>query len=289
MRTLAELLANGLLLGGIYALMACGLNLIFGVMRVINFAHGEFLAFGALLGVSLVIGHGVPFLVALLLVAAAMGVFGYLLQAALIERVVDGPPIMSLLLTYSVSTILVNAGILIWGGGYRGMPGVFSGSVPVLGMNLSQARLVAFAIALGLTGLVYGFLARSMLGKAIRAVSELPEIATVSGIAAARIRYLTFGLGGMMAGAAGVLMAPMFASDPQMGARFVIKAFTVIIVGGMGSYAGALVGALLIGVVEVTGGYVLGQTFGTAILYVLMIGFLLFKPSGLFGLRVVAR
>ena len=112
MRTLAELLANGLLLGGIYALMACGLNLIFGVMRVINFAHGEFLAFGALLGVSLVIGHGVPFLVALVLVAAAMGVFGYLLQAALIERVVDGPSIMSLLLTYSVSTVLVNAGIL---------------------------------------------------------------------------------------------------------------------------------------------------------------------------------
>src|SRR3989304_1984749 len=157
MRTLAELLAHGLLLGGIHALMACGLNLIFGVMRVINFAHGEFLAFGALLGVSLVIGHGVPFLVALVLVAAAMGVFGYLLQAALIERVVDGPPIMSLLLTYSVSTILVNAGILIWGGGYRGMPGIFSGSVPVL----------------GLTGLVYGFLARSMLGKAIRAVSQL--------------------------------------------------------------------------------------------------------------------
>src|ERR1700693_1101709 len=183
MRTLAELLANGLLLGGIYALMACGLNLIFGVMRVINFAHGEFLAFGALLGVSLVIGHGVPFLVALVLVAAAMGVFGYLLQATLIERVVDGPPIMSLLLTYSVSTILVNAGILIWGGGYQGMPGVFSGSVPVLGVNLSQARLVAFVIALGLTGLVYVFLARSMLGKAIRAVSELPEIATVSGIA----------------------------------------------------------------------------------------------------------
>lgn len=286
MRTASELVVNGVLLGGIYALMACGLNLIFGVMRVINFAHGELLAIGALLGVTLVIGWGVPFLVALVLVALLLGAFGYLLQATLIERVVDGPPIMSLLLTYSASTVFVNVGLLIWGGGYRGMPGVFSGSVPVAGLNLSQARVVAFAIALALTALVYAFLSRSMLGKAIRAVSEQAEIATVSGIAAPRIRCLTFGLGGAMAGAAGVLLAPMFASDPQMGSRFVIKAFTVIIVGGMGSYVGAFAGALLIGIVEVVGGYLVGQTFATALLYVLMIGFLLLRPSGLLGVRI---
>ncbi len=286
MKTAAELIVNGVLLGGIYALMACGLNLIFGVMRVINFAHGEFLAFGALLGVSLVIGSGVPFLLALVLVGVALGAFGYLMQAVLVERVVDGPPIMSLLLTYSASTVFVNAGLLVWGGGYQGMPGVFSGSIPLAGLNLSQARVMAFAMAFALTGLVYLFLSRSMLGKAIRAVSEQAEIAIVSGIAAARIRYLTFGLGGMMAGAAGVLLAPMFASDAQMGARFVIKAFTVIVVGGMGSYLGAFVGALMIGVVEVAGGYLLGQTFATALLYLLMIAFLLFKPSGLFGVRV---
>jgi branched-chain amino acid transport system permease protein len=287
-RTSLELLLNGILLGGLYALMACGLNLIFGVMRVINFAHGEFLAFGALLAVSLVIGAGVPFFLALVLVALALGVFGALLQATLIERVVDGPPIMSLLLTYSASTVFVNVGLLVWGGGYQGMPGMFSGSVNVGRFNLSEARLVAFVVALLLTSLVYVFLTRTMLGKAVRAVSEQPEIATISGIAAARIRCLTFGLGGMMAGAAGVLMAPMFASDPQMGARFVIKAFTVIIVGGMGSYLGAFAGALAIGIVEVAGGYVLGQTFATALLYLLMIGFLLFRPSGLFGVKVRA-
>jgi branched-chain amino acid transport system permease protein len=268
--------------------MACGLNLIFGVMRVINFAHGEFLAFGALLAVSLVIGAGVPFLLALVLVAVALGLFGAILQATLIERVVDGPPIMSLLLTYSASTVFVNAGLLIWGGGYQGMPGVLSGFVGIAGFSLSRARVAAFLIAFALTALVYLFLTRTMVGKAVRAVSEQPEIATVSGIAAAQIRYLTFALGGMMAGAAGVLMAPMFASDPQMGARFVIKAFTVIIVGGMGSYVGAFVGALAIGVVEVAGGYLLGQTFATALLYLLMIGFLLFRPAGLLGVKVRA-
>ncbi len=286
MRTAAELCVNGVLLGGIYALMACGLNLIFGVMRVINFAHGEFLSFGALVGVSLVIGLGVPFLAAVVIAAAAIGLFGYAMQATLVERVVDGPPIMSLLLTYSASTVLVNAGLLIWGGGYQGMPGVFSGFVSLGPMNLSQARLVAFTVALALTGFVYAFLTKSMLGKAIRAVSEQPEIATVSGIAAPQIRYLTFGLGGLMAGAAGVLLAPMFASDPQMGARFVIKAFTVIVVGGLGSYLGAFVGALTIGVVEVVGGYLVGQTFATALLYLLMIAFLLVRPSGLFGVGI---
>ena len=119
--------------------MAIGLALIFGVMRVINFAHGEFLAFGALLAVSLVVGAGVPFLATLVLVAVALGVFGAILQATLIERVVDGPPIMSLLLTYSASTVFVNVGLLIWGGGYQGMPGVLSGFVGVAGFSLLTA------------------------------------------------------------------------------------------------------------------------------------------------------
>lgn len=193
---------------------------------------------------------------------------------------------MSLLLTYTASTVFVNAGLLIWGGGYQGMPGAFSGAGRLAGLNLSQARLVAFAIALALTALVYAFLARSMLDKAIRAVSEHAEIATISGIAAARIRDLTFALGGAITGAAGVLLAPMFASDPQMGARFVIKAFVGIIVGGMGSYLGAFIGALLIGVVEVVGGYLLGQTFATAVLYLVMIAFLLARPAGLLGVRL---
>jgi branched-chain amino acid transport system permease protein len=283
MNIAAELVINGILLGGVYALMACGLNLIFGVMRVINFAHGEFLAIGALLTVSIVIGFGLPFIVALVAVPLLLGAFGVLMQSMLIRRVADGPMIMSLLLTYAVSTILVNAAILVWGGGFRGLPGVMGGSIDFFGVNVSIARLVAFLIAMAISVVVYIFLNTSIAGKAIRAVSQEPEIAVISGISVEKIRNLAFGLGAAMAGAAGVLIAPLFASEPQLGVRFLIKAFAVIIIGGMGSYLGAMIAAILLGLVEVVGSYWLGQTFGTALLYGLMLAVLIVRPRGLFG------
>jgi branched-chain amino acid transport system permease protein len=283
LRTAAELVVNGVLLGGIYALMACGLNLIFGVMRVINFAHGEFLAIGALMTVSIVVGLGLPFPVALVVVPIAMAVLGVLIQTFLIRHVVDAPIIMSLLLTYAVSTVLVNAAILIWGGGFQGLPTVLGGSVEIFGLYLSKSRLVAFLMAMLISIGVYVFLNTNIIGKAIRAVSQAPEIATISGISVERMRNLTFALGAAMAGAAGVLIAPMFASEPQLGVRFLIKAFAVIIIGGMGSYTGAIAAALLLGIVEVVGSYWLGQVFGTALLYGLMLAVLLVRPRGLMG------
>lgn len=284
MRVAAELVVNGLLLGGIYALMACGLNLIFGVMRVINFAHGEFLAIGALSTVWLVVGLQLPFVAALILVPIGMGALGVVIQTVLIRRVVEGPMIMSLLLTYALSTILVNAAILIWGGGFRGLPGVLGGSVELFGLYLSRSRLLAFVVAMLASIGVWVFLNTHIIGKAIRAVSQEPEIATISGISVEWVRNLTFGLGAAMAGAAGVLIAPMFASEPQLGVRFLIKAFAVIIIGGMGSYTGAMAAALFLGVVEVVGGYWLGQIFGTALLYGLMLAVLLVRPRGLLGM-----
>jgi branched-chain amino acid transport system permease protein len=122
-----ELLVGGILLGGLYALMACGLNLIFGVMRVINFAHGEFLAIGALSAVSLVAGAKLPFWLALIIVPLGMAVLGLALQVVVVRRLVEAPLIMSLLATYALSTVLVNIAIMIWGGGYQGLPGVFVG------------------------------------------------------------------------------------------------------------------------------------------------------------------
>lgn len=278
-----ELIINGILLGGVYALMACGLNLIFGVMRVINFAHGEFLAIGALLTVSIVIGFGLPFIVALIAVPILLGALGVLVQSMLIRPVADGPMIMSLLLTYALSTILVNAAIIVWGGGFHGLPGVMGGSIELFGIPISVSRLVAFLIAMAISIAIYAFLNTSITGKAIRAVSQDPDIAVISGIPVEKMRNLAFGLGAAMAGAAGVLIAPLFASEPQLGVRFLIKAFAVIIIGGMGSYLGAMLAAVLLGLVEVVGSYWLGQTFGTALLYSLMLAVLIVRPRGLFG------
>lgn len=281
---ITELLIGGLLLGGLYALMACGLNLIFGVMRVINFAHGDLMAIGALTTVSLVAGFKLPFWLALVVVPMLTALIGLLIHRLVLQRLVGVPMIMSLLATYAVSTVLVNLSILVWGGGYRGLPGVLDGSVQLLGVNVSVSRLVAFAVALGVSLGVWWALEKTRFGRAVRSVSQAPELAEISGISIERVRNASFALGAGMAGLAGVLLAPTFAADPQLGVRFLIKAFAVIIVGGMGSYPGALVAALLLGVIEVMGGYFTGAVIGSALLYLLMLAVLLVRPRGLLGM-----
>lgn len=278
-----ELLVGGVLLGGLYALMACGLNLIFGVMRVVNFAHGEFMAVGALTTVSLVAGMHLPFVAALVIVPVLTAALGLAFQMVILRRLVDGPAIMSLLATFAFSTILVNLSILIWGGGYRGLPEVLGGSVQMLGVNVSMSRLVAFAGAMAVSLAVWWFLSATRFGRAIRSVAQAPELAIISGISIDRMRTFTFALGSAMAGLAGVLLAPAFASDPQLGSRFLIKAFAVIIVGGMGSYPGAMLAAILLGIVEVFGSYVVGPVIGSALLFLIMLAALLVRPRGLLG------
>lgn len=279
-----ELLVGGILLGGLYALMACGLNLIFGVMRVINFAHGEFMAIGALSTVSLVAGYALPYWLALIVVPIVTALLGLLIHYVVLQRISGAPMIMSLLATYAISTILVNAAILIWGGGYRGLPGVLGGSVQMLGVNVSVSRLVAFLVAFSVSLAVWWMLKTTRFGRAVRSVSQAPELAEISGISIVQVRNATFALGAAMAGLAGVLMAPTFASDPQLGIRFLIKAFAVIIVGGMGSYPGAILAALLLGIVEVVGGYWTGAVFGSALLFLIMLAVLLIRPRGLLGI-----
>lgn len=280
---LLELLLGGLMLGGLYALMACGLNLIFGVMRVINFAHGELMAIGALSTVSLVAALKLSLVLAIVLVPLLTALIGLAMHRIVLRRLADVPMIMSLLATYAISTILVNIAILTWGGGYQGLPGVLSGSLQVLGVAVPLSRLVAFTVALGVSLAVWAVLEKTRFGRAVRSVSQAPELAEISGISIERVRNATFALGAGMAGLAGVLMAPTIASDPQLGTRFLIKAFAVIIVGGMGSYPGAIAAALLLGVIEVFGGYFAGAVIGSALLYLLMLVVLLVRPRGLLG------
>lgn len=283
-----ELLVAGILLGGLYALMACGLNLVFGVMRVINFAHGDLMAVGALTTVSLVAGMKLPYVVALVVVPLLTAAIGLAMQWLVLRRIAGAPMIMSLLATFALSTIVVNVSILVWGGGPRGLPTVLSGSVAMLGLDIPLSRLVSFAVAMAATLGVWWFLQATRFGKAIRSVSQAPELAVISGISIDLVRNVTFALGAAMAGLAGVLLAPTFASDPQLGARFGIKAFAVIIVGGMGSYPGAMLAALFMGVLEVFAGYAYGQVLGSATVFLAMLVVLVVRPRGLFGIGVRA-
>ncbi len=208
---IAELLIGGILLGGVYALMACGLNLIFGVMRIINFAHGDILAVAALSTISIVVGFKLPFWVAIAIVPIGSAALGMGLFLLVLRRIEGAPLIMSLLATYALSTILVNVAILIWGGGYSGLPGVFVGAIKIFGINVSISRLVSCAVALAVSLAVWWMLERTRFGRAVRSASQAPELAVISGISIERVRFATFALGTAMAGLAGVLVAPAFA------------------------------------------------------------------------------
>jgi branched-chain amino acid transport system permease protein len=279
---LLQLLINGLLAGALYALLAGGLNLIFGVMRVINIAHAEFMLVGAFGTYVLFNLYGLHPLLSLLIVVPAIFVVGYYFQRVLIERVVGRPMLTSLLATYGVSIILINVGLLIFSADFKSVP-VLQGSFLVGDLAISKPRATAGLVSLVLTVGVYLFLERTRLGKAVRAVSEHAQVAQICGIDVRRIRMLTFGLAAAMAGAAGVMLSIIYSFWPGSGIDFIQKCFAIIIIGGMGNFVGALYGGILLGVVEsFVGGFVSTQ-WAEAVAYLLLVTVLLIRPTGLKG------
>ncbi len=281
---LAQVVISGLLLGAVYALLAIGLNLIFGVMRVINIAHGELLMLGSYATFWLFTLWGVNPIVSLVLVLPAMFLLGALLQRTLVDRVVGQPLLISLLLTFGLSSFLIGVALNLWTANYRSVP-AFSGSIVVGGLALSISRVIAFVVALAITLAVWYFLRTTKLGKAVRATSQNAEVALVCGIDVARIRLLAFGLGTAMAGAAGSLLAVIYTVYPEMGRTFLMKAFAIIVLGGLGSFGGAFVGALALGVAEALAAFAWNTQIAEAVAYAIFIGVLFVRPSGLFGVR----
>jgi len=281
---LAQVVISGLLLGAVYALLAIGLNLIFGVMRVINIAHGELLMLGSYATFWLFTLWGVNPIVSLVLVLPAMFLLGALLQRTLVDRVVGQPLLISLLLTFGLSSFLIGVALNLWTANYRSVP-AFSGSIVVGGLALSISRVIAFVVALAITLAVWYFLRTTRLGKAVRATSQNTEVALVCGIDVARIRLLAFGLGTAMAGAAGSLLAVIYTVYPEMGRTFLMKAFAIIVLGGLGSFGGAFVGALALGVAEALAAFAWNTQIAEAVAYAIFIGVLFVRPSGLFGVR----
>ena len=282
--TLAQVIISGVLLGAVYALLAIGLNLIFGVMRVINVAHGDLMMLGSYTTFWLFTLWGVNPLVSLVVAMAVMFALGAVLQRVVVERVVGQPLLVSLLLTFGLSSFLTGAALNLWTANYRSVP-AFTGSVDFAGLALSRPRVIAFGVALVLTVLVYLFLKRARIGKAIRATSQNAEVALVCGIDVARIRVLAFGLGTALAAAAGSLLAVMYTVYPEMGRTFLLKAFAIIVLGGLGSFGGAFLGALALGVAEALASYAWTAQIAEAVAYALLLIVLLARPSGLFGVR----
>jgi branched-chain amino acid transport system permease protein len=281
---IAQLVIGGLLAGALYALLACGLNMVFGVMRVINVAHAEFMLTGSFTAFVLYHYFGIHPLVSVVIAALMMFGIGHLLQQYLVERVVKQPLLTSLLLTYGISIVLMNSGLLVFSSDFKSVPEL-QGSWLAGELVISKPRGAAAVVSLLVTLGVYLFLKRSRLGKAIRAVSEHSEVAMLCGIDVVRIRMLTFGLAAAMAAVAGVMLSMIYSFSPDTGPDFITKCFAIMVIGGMGNFMGALYGGLLLGVVEaLVGGFVTTQ-WGEAMSYLLLVLVLVIRPMGLTGAR----
>lgn len=275
---------SGLLAGGLYAMVALGLALIFGVMRVINIAHGTLLMLGAYTTFWWSQLWGVNPYLSLFVSMPLMFLLGMLLQKTLVTRVVDGPDLSSLLLTFGVSIALVNLAQLAFTSDLRSVE-YLTGAWLVGPIAFSKSRVIAFAVALGITLLAFWFLQKTKLGKAIRATSQNSEVAMVCGINVQRIQLYSFGMASSLAAAGGSLVAVMVAIQPDMGGVYTFKSFLVIVLGGAGNYPGALLGGLLLGLVEQLSSLFLTTQLSEAVAYVLLVVVLLIRPTGLLGGR----
>lgn len=287
---LLSALLNGLTTGAVYALIALGLTLIYGVLHIINFAHGASLMM-ALYGVyALKERWGVDPYVALPFMVPAMFVLGYGMQRLIINRASHGKDENILLVTLGLSIVMENLALLFFKSDTRTIDTAYTLSTVAIGpeavqVMVSLPKLVAFAGALVVSALLIVILQRTDLGRAIRAVAKEKQGARLMGIDVEHVYAMCFGLGLACLGAAACFLLPAYYVNPQVGNGFVLVAFTVVVLGGMGSFAGALLGGLLIGVVESFGGLFLGESMGQVGIFVIFIAVLLLRPQGLFGAK----
>jgi branched-chain amino acid transport system permease protein len=272
--------------GAVYALIALGLTLIYGVLHIINFAHGAALMV-ALYAVYLLKAHlGIDPYLALPIVVPGMFGLGYALQRGIINRAGHGKDEYILLVTLGISIVLENLALLVFKSDTRTIETPYTLTTVAIGpAMIALPKLVAFAGALATSAVLLLILTRTDLGRAIRAVAKEKHGAKLMGIDVDHVYALCFGIGLACLGAAACFLLPVYYVNPQVGAGFVPVAFTIVVLGGMGSFGGALAGGLLIGVVESLGGLYLGESLGQIGIFAVFIGVLLFRPQGLFGAK----
>jgi branched-chain amino acid transport system permease protein len=279
-----QLALQGFLMGGVYGLIALGLSLIFGVMKVINFAHGEMMVFAMFLSITLLLWGGLDPYLSLVIVAAVMFGVGYAIQRVFVNRILELPEAMQVLVLVGLGIIFENGTLMIWGG---------SDISPKTSLALSSfrwgpvtvdvPRLIAFILAIVITLLVLLFLKKTNIGKSIRAAADNRYGALIIGAHINRIYGICFGIGAACVGAAGALLVPLMPAKATMGAPYTMISFVIVILGGMGSLIGALIGGLIIGVAESLGTVFLPSSMKQVVSFTIMIVILLFKPQGLFG------
>jgi branched-chain amino acid transport system permease protein len=285
--TFLDIVIGGLIMGGIYALIAVGLSLQYGVGRVLNVSHGEFIMVGAFATWTLYTILGISPLVSLVICGPGMFIIGFFIHRTLFQYLRDKSESIgafadsSLLASFGLLFIIQNMALITWKADIRGYSYLES-SVSIFGAMFAANRLVALLFAVVISLAFYYFLTRTRLGKAIRAASEDPETAQVMGVNIHRVLAICFGLGALMAGLAGVLISMMYEMLPTMGLEYTIIAIIVVVLGGLGSITGSLIGGFILGLI---GSIVTYFDAGLSLIayYVIFILLLLIKPTGIFG------
>ena len=282
---IGQMFISGILMGGIYALVSVGLTLIFGVMNVVNFAHGEFLMVSMYLTFWLFHYLQLDPYLSLFLVIPALFVIGVLTQKFVMQHLIDKEHYTQIFATMGLSIAMANAALFLWKADYRMVKTSYTTSVMVVGdVVISYPRLVSFLVAIAITLLLFAFLKFTYLGKSIRATAQDHHGAKLMGVNIRKVYVLTFGIGSACVGVAGALLMPIYYAFPTVGLQFVLVAFVCVVLGGMGNIAGAFFGGLVIGMVEAFSGFFIAPELKEAVYFIIFVLVLLIKPSGLFGL-----
>jgi branched-chain amino acid transport system permease protein len=286
MHVIPQLIVSTLLLGGVYALIAVGLTLIFGVMRVVNFAHGEFLMLGMYVGfwAFALLGFD-PYLTLIVSLPLSLAV-GWVSYRAVMGPVVHASHNVQVFTTVGLSIALQNVALVLWSADARFVrTEYYAVVVRVGGAAFNVAQIVAFGVAVALTAGLFAFMRWSYTGKVMRATAQDRQASALMGIDTDRVYGITWAVGIACVGAAGVLLAPIYPVYPTAGLQFVLIAFVAVVLGGLGDMAGAVIAALVVAAVEVAGSYVIGTAWKEVLYLVLFIAILVVRPAGLFGQR----
>ena len=283
---LAQLIVSTVLLGGIYALISVGLTLIFGIMRVVNFAHGEFLMLGMYLAFWAFLAFTAdPYFVVFVAIPLFF-VVGLVVYALVMRGVIHASHNVQIFTTVGLSTVLQNVALVAWSGDFRFVrPWHLSTVLRVGGATFNMSQVVASLIAAALTLALVAFMKWTHAGRVMRATAQDRDAAVLMGIDTDRVYRLTFAIGIAAVGAAGVLVAPLYAVYPTAGLQFVLLSYVVVVLGGLGDMLGALLGSLIVAAVEVAGAYLFGVAWKEIFYFILFILVLAFRPAGLFGQR----
>lgn len=284
MEQIIQVFISGIFSGGIYALASVGLALIFGIAGLVNFAHGEYLMLAMYIAYWMYSLFTLTPYESALINLAAMAIIGYLTFKIIMSRVLDASHSSQMLITLGLSMMLQNLALMLWKADFRSIRITMTTSTIDIGfLNLSTARIIAFVVAIMASILLYLFLQKTYTGAAMRAVAQNGKAAQLMGINLKRTYCLAFVIGTSLVGLAGLLISPIYQAFPTVGVNFCTLCFVVVVIGGLSSIPGAILGGLLIGVMESFAGYFIGPAFQQAAYFLLFILVLVFKPNGLFG------